>query len=221
MSFTAAYYSTYRGCDISRRNAGTASDIRWVYSSDCISGWYYKISAVTKRIDISLLEPEAVPVSDIWVNHSTYQGITIESMYDAGAGRTSYRAFLDNKWWSSTSLSTVQGYIDNYLRPEPEPEPEPVPEPEPKKPTELTIEVHPRSGAPPYQAVITSELISDGTLVPFKPIKLYKNDVVVATKNTNLGGVAEFIETIIDDADYYTYFAGDSVYEGCPAPGVM
>ncbi|GAG95888.1 unnamed protein product, partial [marine sediment metagenome] len=32
---------------------------------------------------------------------------------------------------------------------------------------------------------------------------------------------AEFTQTIIDDADYYAYFAGDSVYEGCPAPEVM
>ncbi len=68
--------------------------------------------------------------ADVWTYHSTYLGVDIEVYTETALGRTSYRAFLDDEWWSSTSLGTVQFYIDRYLEPEPDPEPEPEPEPE-------------------------------------------------------------------------------------------
>jgi len=92
---------------------------------------------------------------------------------------------------------------------------EPKPEPEPKLPTTLTIDVHPMSGVSPYGVSITVELISDGDLLPQKPVQLYKNDVPISTRNTDLGGRVEFSDTVSDEASYYAYFAGDSEYEGC------
>jgi len=55
--------------------------------------------------------------ADEWTYHSTYRGFNIESYTDTEYHNiVSYRVYLD-KWWSSTSLATVQGYIDDYLDP--------------------------------------------------------------------------------------------------------
>ncbi len=229
---TDIFITTYLGHDIYRREPPYAP--KTVHVSEYI-GMYFRLSAMKKRTCLykggtwdgtsCSIGPEDVPVSDIWVNHSTYQGITIESMYDAGVGRTSYRALLDNKWWSSTSLATVRGYIDTYLKPvEPPVEPPAEPPAEPTlKPTDLTISVSPRTGSPPYNTTITTELTSesDGIRLAGKRINLIKNGFFIKEGVTNSSGVIEFQDTVTDDAAYYTHFMGDSVYEGCPAPEVM
>lgn len=165
------------------------------------------LSALKNVIDNILDEPEPEPEPDPvdeWVYHSTYRGIRIEKMVEGSW--VSYRAYLDGQWWSSTSLSTVHGYIDDYLEPEPEPE---------KKPTTLTINVYPTSGTPPYDVMITVELRSNGVALANKYVSIYKNDSLLTSGNTDSGGKLERSDTVTVASSYYAYWAGDSQYEGC------
>jgi len=93
--------------------------------------------------------------------------------------------------------------------------------PEPtKKHTALSIGVWPTSGTPPYTVTIHAALVSLGEGVPGKLIRLYKNDMQIDSRVTDASGIATFTDTVTKEAEYYVYFAGDSVYEGCSTNGV-
>ena len=118
------HVETYLGCKIYYYTPPDVPYEEGVYSSPCITGFYFKKSAVKKRICIaqggtwdgtscSFEEPEPE-----WTYHSTYRGFDIESYTEPELDRTSYRVFLNSQWYSSTSLATVQGYIDDYINPD-------------------------------------------------------------------------------------------------------
>jgi len=60
--------------------------------------------------------------TDEWTYHSTYRGIVIQVYTESATGITTYAAYTDT-WVISTSLSAVEGAIDDFLGPEEPPEP--------------------------------------------------------------------------------------------------
>lgn len=198
---TWTYHSTYRGIVIqvyTRSATGitdyTAYTDRWVMSTS--------LSAVKSKID-DYLGPEE-PEPDPWetVYHSTYRGFEIRQ-YTLGKKYT----FTTDTVWVKDTISQCHATIDAYL----------YVEPEPKKPTTLSIDVSPTSGAPPYTVTIIAVLTSSGTRLQGKRIKLYKNGSYKTSKYTDYEGRVQFTDTVTAESSYYVSFAGDSVYEGCDA----
>ena len=193
----------YRGCTILLYN-GNRDPV--LYGNSCTAGLRYTIDRVKQDID-AFKGDEPEPTGDYWAYHSTYRGIEIKVWMP---GSKAYGAWVDNDWVARATLSALKTLIDASIESEP---------PAAKKPTTITIDVSPTSGTPPYDVMITVELTSNGAPVPYKSIRLYKNDVLKMSKSTLANGMATFTDTVTAVSSYYAYFAGDSEYEGCSTDG--
>jgi len=90
--------------------------------------------------------------------------------------------------------------------------------------TNITIDVNPLFGAPPLAVTITGRLSRDDTTggLGARVVELHRNGVKIKTATTKTStplGIYQFNDTLSAGGgyEYYVYFAGDALFEGCEA----
>lgn len=185
-------FGDYRGCTLFRYVSNP------LYGSSCTPKRRDTLDLVRADID-NLLGPIPEPK---WELKEIYNGLAIWFWPSTDEERGYYTSKAGILYGPYSTIQACRIKINEFQA-------------EPKKLTDLTISVHPRIGTPPYDTTIVTELISNGNLLVNKTMKLYKNGSQIKSSRTDITGKAVFIDTVIDDASYYTYFAGDMTYEGC------